>query len=61
MRRVGCDSNGKRKVPIREDVWQLSDFPESKRKNYIRSDLLKDEIRKKQMGREMVPDPESEG
>lgn len=63
VRWVGCDSNRKRKLPIHKDgweLWELSDFPERKKKNKnVGSHLLRDVIRKKQMGREMAP--ESDG
>lgn len=57
---VGCDCSRKRKLLIHEDGWELSDFPErGKEKKSMGSHLLRDVIRKKQMGREMAP--ESDG
>lgn len=61
VHRVVCNNSRKRKLPIHEDGWELSDFFSRKKKKQknVGSHLLRDEIRKKQMGIEMVPESAS--
>lgn len=61
VHRVVCNNSRKRKLPIHEDGWELSDFftRKNKKQKNVGSHLLRDEIRKKQMGIEMVPESAS--